>query len=64
GAAESPAAADDRSPTLPFEDAAAAPEAAVSGLSARQRQEIETALAELVALRDELAAELRRQEAA
>ncbi|MCA1974667.1 MAG: hypothetical protein LDL44_17675, partial [Caenispirillum sp.] len=59
-----PAAADDRSPTLPFEDAAAAPEAAVSGLSARQRQEIETALAELVALRDELAAELRRQEAA
>lgn len=64
GAAESPAAVDDRSPKLPFEDAAATPEAAVSGLSTRQRQEIETALAELVALRDELAAELRRQEAA
>ncbi|SOD94176.1 MerR family transcriptional regulator [Caenispirillum bisanense] len=61
---EAPAVADDRAPTLPFDAAPAAPDAAVAGLSARQRQEIETALAELIALRDDLAAELRRQEAA
>lgn len=63
--AEAQPAEEAASPRLPFDQApAAAEEPAPQSLPPEVRRELEAALAELEGLRDELAAELKRQEAA